>query len=603
LRDWNIEIPDARYFERLIACREGCPVHTDARGYVQAVAHGDAQLGYRIARAPNPFASICGRVCGAPCEAACRRGNIDEPVSIRALKRYCTERHGVEVIDDLRETLRLSTAPGSIDPEPREERVAVVGGGVAGLTCAHDLARLGYRVTVFEASEAPGGMLRVGVPVFRLSNELVSQEIQAILGLGVELRCGVRIGSDLTLTELREQGFAAVFVGHGLQQSRMLDLPGHDLDGILPGLDLLERYNTGKAIPPLGRVVVIGGGDVAYDCARSSLRNPGTTSVTLACLEALEEMPASAQEILEGEEEKIDRRCRLGPARFVGEDGKITGLEVRQVSRVFDEQGRFAPEFVAGSETVIPADTVVMAIGQAGDTGFAFATPDLELGPGGTVVTDPDTGGTSLPWLFAGGDGANGPGLFIDAIAQAQTAARSIHTLLAGEEQAAADYAKAEERGFAMELQRENIREDYLHLDRRHPPCTDPAERVTQTDGAVELDFRDEEARRQGARCLRCEVETVFDGSKCILCGGCADVCPTYCLRLVSAEEIGQGDPSMPGAGAIIKDEERCIRCAMCAIRCPTDAITMERVCGYVPWQPVEGQTDPAACDPSEEAS
>ncbi len=580
----SVQIPDARYFQRLVACREACPVGTDARAYVQAVARGDYALAFRIARGPNPFASICGRVCGAPCESACRRGMLDQPVSIRVIKRTATERHGVESGADLESTLSMSTAPGSVSPERRRERVAVVGAGVAGMTCAHDLARLGYLVTVFEASRAAGGMLRVGVPAFRLPKQLVQREVEAILKLGVELRCGVSVGRDLTLLDLRQRGYSAIFLGVGLQEARRLELPGADLPGILAGLDFLRDFNTGRDIPPLGRVLVIGGGDVAYDCARCALRLPGTRQVALACLESLEEMPASQIEIVEGEEEGIQRHNRLGPVGFVGKEGRLQGVELRRVSRVFDEQGRFAPLMEPGTERVLAADTVILAIGQQSETGFAAATPGLELGRGGTVVIDPETGATSIPWLFAGGDIARGPGLFIDAISQAQRAAGSIHRMLAGREQASHPPERSSTLGFALEQPRQGMRSDWLHIPRRRPPSAAPRQRSRSKDAPVELPLDDTEARLQGARCLRCEVETIFDGTVCILCGGCADVCPMYCLRLVAMDEIGSqwGLPS--GASGIIKDEDRCIRCGMCVERCPVDAITMERLCGHAPW-------------------
>ncbi|HVO19827.1 MAG TPA: FAD-dependent oxidoreductase [Anaeromyxobacter sp.] len=583
MAQFAVEIPDGRYFERLIACREACPVHTDSRGYVQAAAAGDWELAYRIARGPNPFASICGRVCGAPCETACRRGQIDEPVSIRAIKRSATERHGVEAALNLRDTLALSTAPGSLDPSPRKERVAVIGAGVAGLTAAHDLARLGYGVTVFEADPVPGGMLVTGVPLFRLPRAVVEREIAAILELGVELRCGVRVGKDVTLTQLRQQGYAAVMVAIGLQKARLLDLPGAQLPGVVGGLDFLRAFNAGEAIAPMGRVLVVGGGNVAYDCARSAVRVPGTTAVTLASLEALHEMPADKVEIAEGDEEGIVRLNRRGPVRFLEGDGKrLAGVEFRAVSRVFDEAGRFAPEMVPGTEERVACDTVLVAIGQAGDTGFAAGVAEVPLGRGGGVTADRATGKTSVPWLFAAGDVAMGPGLFITAIAQASRAVQSIHAFLSGEERRAEPAL-----GFEVEPIRHKLRSDYLDLERALPPSAPPAERVRSALAPVELPYAEQAARLQGARCLRCEVETVFDGNLCIQCGGCADICPTWCLRLVSLDEIGMGGPGTEGMSAIIKDEDRCIRCGSCAERCPTDAITMERLCGFEPWQPV----------------
>ncbi len=579
----QIEIPDARYFERLIACREACPVRTDARGYVQAVASGDYALAYRIARAPNPFASICGRVCGAPCERACRRGAIDKPVSIRAIKRTATERHGVETPVDPIETLRHSTAPGSLNPEPLQHRVAIIGAGVAGMTCAHDLARLGVQVTVFESGPEAGGMLRTGVPVYRLPRGLWRKEIEAILHLGVELRCGTTVGRDITIDELHAQGFEYIVIAVGLQKSRALNLPGNDLDGVTGGFEFLEKFNEQQRGRALGRTVVIGGGNVAYDCARSARRMPGTTSVTLVCLEALHEMPADEIEIIEGKEENIALINRRGPVRFVGENGVITGLETRAVSRVFDEAGRFAPELTPGTEEVIACDHIVVAVGQQSDPGFANGVSSLEFGRSGSLLADRNSGATSVPWLYAIGDIALGPGLFIDAIAHGQRAARGISRRLGIEEAHRDSGKRTGGLGFVEEAVRQGLRHDYLRLPRRLPPCSDENSRWSSPDAQVELTFPDKTAREQGARCLRCEVETIFDGTKCILCGGCADVCPTWCLKLVTTEEIGLG-ADFPGMSAIIKDEDRCIRCGYCAERCPTDAITMESLCNFEPW-------------------
>ena len=578
---FEIEIPGTRYFEKLVLCREACPVHTDGRGYVQAVARGDYELAYRIARGPNPFASICGRICGAPCEKACRRAFLDAPVAIRAIKRSATERHGVEALTDPRASLALSLAPGSVTPAPREGSVAVIGAGVGGLTCAHDLARLGYRIAVYEADEQPGGMLRTGVPIYRLPKQVWQREIEAILALGIELRTGVSVGRDVTLAALRELGHDAVVLAVGLQRSRPLELPGKELPGILGGLDFLHAFNARHEFEPFGRVVVIGGGNVAYDCARSALRVPGTVSSTLVCLEALHEMPADELEIVEAEEEGVLRLNRRGPVRFVEAGGRIGGLQTRACSRVFDEQGRFAPELTPGSEAVLDCDTIIVAVGQAADPGFATGLPELQLGRGGGVIADRATGATSLPWVFAVGDVAMGPGLFIDAVAHGQRAAASVHRFLSAKPEPMSPVPP--ERAFEPELPRQGMRTGYLRLPRRHPPAVEPGERLAGAERQVERPYTDAEARSQGARCLRCEVETVFDGSRCILCGGCADVCPTWCLRLVSTAELGLG-PAFPVASAIIKDEERCVRCAMCVERCPTDAIAMERLCGFEPW-------------------
>jgi NADPH-dependent glutamate synthase beta subunit-like oxidoreductase len=335
----------------------------------------------------------------------------------------------------------------------------------------------------------------------------------------------------------------------------------------------------------MGRVLVIGGGNVAYDVARAAVRTPGTQSVSLACLEARHEMPADDVEVHEGDEEGIKRYNRHGPVRFVeGPNGRVAGVEFRNVSRVFDENGKFNPEMVPGTETVVECDTVLIAVGQVGDTTFATGVQDFPLGRAGTVAADRETGRTSLPWLFAAGDGALGPGLFINAVAHGRKTALSIDAFLRGAAQpAAADVARA----WQYEPMRKDLRSDYLKIGRTVPPPAPVAERLRGAQ--VELPFDEAEAKRQAARCVRCEVETIFDGNKCIQCGGCSDVCPTWCLRLVSLEEIGMQAPGGEQMSAIIKDEDRCIRCAMCVERCPTDAITMEKLCGFEPWEPVEG--------------
>ena len=360
-------IGGAGYWMKMVKCQDACPVHTDACGYVNAIAEGRDQDAYRIARATNPFASICGRVCGAPCEANCRRGSLDSPVSIRALKRFVTEQFGPETGDftNYREGCNQEMLPQN---RGEFERVAVVGAGVAGLTVAHDLVQLGYKVTVFEAYSSPGGMLTAGVPVFRLPRELVMSEIDAILSLGVELKCNQRLGRDFTINSLRQQGFKAIFLGVGLPKGRKLDLPGADLAGVYDGMDFLRAFNEGNPLPVGKRIIVIGGGNVAYDVARSAVRpqdsfgpaSPdavglssqdsfgpsgtgddvhssesvaydvarsavrmsGEKQVHVVCLENRKQMPADEIEVTEGAEEGLVLHNSRGPPEEVENQGK-----------------------------------------------------------------------------------------------------------------------------------------------------------------------------------------------------------------------------------------------------------------------------------------
>lgn len=621
-------VPDAAYFAAQVVCREGCPVHTDAGGYVRAIADGRFEDAYRIARAPNPFASICGRICNAPCEARCRKASIDEAVAIRALKRFACERYGIES-----EGFGRSRLPAPrVLLGSRDKRVAVVGGGPAGLSCAHDLALLGYRVTVFEATALAGGMLTLGIPEYRLPRALVRGEIGVILDLGVELRTNQRLGQDFLLGTLFAEGFDAVFLGIGAHRSRSLTLPGITLDGVLAALDFLLNTHLGYRVELGRRVVVVGGGNVALDAARSALRHTrgaeelgdeelrealrqaqealrlvtekaeerpsemqvamdvarqalraGVREVDVYCLESLEEMPASRTEIQEALEEGIRLHTRYGPHRLLGKDGKVEGIELVQVKSVFDSEGRFNPVFLEGTETAIPADTVILAVGQAPDLSWIRPADGLQTTPRGTLLCDPENLATTRPGVFAGGDVAFGPRNVIHAVAEGRRAARSIGRYLDG-------IQDEEPLGFrATMLHARRVQEGFLATPRREPPALPVPRRIGVTE--VELPFPEESARTQALRCLECHISPVFDGDKCVACGGCVEVCPEYCLRLVDVARLPRGGPldpllanrygTQPEPGrfaAILKDETRCIRCGLCAERCPVGAVTMERV-------------------------
>jgi formate dehydrogenase (NADP+) beta subunit len=615
-RSFNVEIPDVTYWQRQIKCQWGCPVHTDARGYVVAIADGRWEDAYAIARAPNPFASICGRVCGAPCEMECRRGSIDDPVTIRALKRFVTERYGVETQDPA-STVRLSSARRDPNNPKAGTKVAIIGSGVAGMTAAHDLALLGYAVTVFEADAVPGGMLMTGVPTYRLPRDLVQAEIRAILSLGVELKLNTRIGTDITLPQLRQAGFEGILIAAGLQRGRPLRIPGSDLQGVVHGIEFLKLINTGAEVPLGEKVVVIGGGNVAFDVARSAIRvggkyhaesqdfyeaadsarqalRHGAKQVHMVCLESRDEMPADEIEITEGEEEGVILHPSRGPLEIVGNNGKVIGLSTRRVLSVFDENGKFSPKFSPAAGEIIPADTVILSIGQTVDPGFTEGESALQLTIQGIVKIDPVTKATDIPGVFACGDVAEGAKLFIHAVASAQRAAVSIDEYLRKGE-----LGEVRTGTFAQPESAHGMREHYLQIERVDPPALKPQERAAR-DMIVEHCFEPAVAQEQGSRCLKCHINTIFNGELCILCAGCVDVCPTYCLALVPLSQIameprlehalveryGAGSVELAaGAGsgalrevgsAMLKDEELCVRCGMCAKRCPTGAVTME---------------------------
>jgi formate dehydrogenase (NADP+) beta subunit len=609
-REYSAVVPDFQYFLNLIPCRTACPVRTNAGGYVRAIAEGETERGYRIARAPNPLASTCGRICAHPCESKCRRAVIDQPISIRALKRTLTERHGVEnTIGG--PPLRLEPLPLAAADAEGAARIAVVGAGPAGLSCAHDLGLLGYRVTLFDAASVVGGMLYQGVPEYRLSRDLIRAEVDQILSLGVELKLEWRLGRDFTVGDLRRNGYAAVFLALGASRGRDLNIPGHDLDGVINGVDFLLNANLGYRVALGERVIVIGGGNVAIDVARTALRyavaeqSPdlpggaeqllqtwgydnafidaartalrlGARHVQLVSLEKRAQMPAHPTEVREAEEEGIALLPGLGPKTIIGRDGHAVGLETLDVASLFDANGRFSPTFIPGSERRLDADTIILAVGQQPDTACLAADAEIEITARGLVKVDPRTLATTMAGVYCGGDLAFGPRIVIEAAADGKRAALAIHESLGG-----ATVPRAHARFRTIALNRSGDR--YDRIPRQDVPALPVARRTGFRE--VEQGYTDEQARLEGSRCLWCNVETIFDSEKCILCSGCVEICPEACLALVPASRLrptadvaavaaAMGDDT--ALGAIVKDEARCIRCGLCAERCPTGAITME---------------------------
>ena len=624
------KLVDLEWLESNFPCMQACPVHTQAGRYVTLIAQGRYEEAYRYARIPNPFASICGRVCGHPCEPACRRGQFDAPISIRALKRFVTERYGPE-----------SRNPIDVFPEkPRvvhPEKVAIIGSGPAGLSAAHDLALLGYAVTVFEAAPVPGGMLHLGIPEYRLPRDVLNAQIREILDLGPELRLNARLGRDFSLSDLRQQGYKAVLLAFGLHRSRDLQVPGNDLDGVVKGIDFLLNVNLGYRFDIGKRVVVIGGGNVAIDVARSALRQQqkltletlsnsllpdslspsemdvamkelmdvsraalrmGAREVHLICLESREEMPAFEEEIVEGQEEGLKIHPSLGPKQFQGKNGKLTGVETIRCTAVFDAQHRFNPVFEAGSETVIPCDTLILAIGQASDFSFLQPGDGIETTRQGTVKIDTETLMSTAPGIFAAGDIAFGPRLIISAVADGKKAAENIDKFLRGPE-----WKPKPKYVQITLLDHHEMAQHYDEYSRLAVPVI-PLERRTGI-SEVEVGFTEEQARQEASRCLQCWINTIFegneeDGTECILCGGCVDVCPENCLQLVplaqfefseetkarldsetnldtiTLQHLTVGELSAAKGSVMVKDETICIRCGLCAERCPAKTITME---------------------------
>ncbi|MBI1877366.1 MAG: FAD-dependent oxidoreductase [Chloroflexi bacterium] len=639
-------VPDFDYYRRLVACQFACPVGTDARGYVNAIARGEYERAYLIAREVNPFASTCGWVCGAPCEAACRRGKIDAPIAIRALKRFVNDRYGVyqgrdrslpplpwrdqpsnvQTYSELNIAFDLgnSALPHSLAAlrqavaggERTGKRVAVVGSGPAGLTCAHDLALLGHEVVIFEAASVPGGMLRLGVPAYRLPRDLIDLEIASILALGPELRLNQALGHDFSLTDLHDE-FDAIFLAIGTYRSRQLNVEGEELDGVLWAVDFLLNVNLGGYNLDLGRkVLVVGGGNVAMDVARTALRvgqpmaeASGDIALTLDvaraavrlgateevhCLvvEDRPEMLADPLEVAEAEDEGVIIHNHVAPKRIIGQTGRATAVETLEVAQAFDAQGRFNPQLIPNTEKAWDCDSVIVAIGQMGELAWVQAEDGLEVTRGGTLKVDRETLMTTVEGVFAGGDIAFGPRLITHAVADGQRAARNIHRWLQQVE------PRTVRQGWMTpislyEYPTQGPAAGYLRLPRQLPPALPVQRRIGVAQ--VELGYTEAEARRQGQRCLVCSLNPVFNGDLCIMCNGCVDVCPTDCLKLVPLSQVA-GDETLAGvvearlgfslvtfqqgeappATAMLFDPTHCTRCSLCAQRCPTGAISME---------------------------
>jgi len=628
-----VKLPEIGHWKAQVKCQAACPVQTDAGRYVQLIAEGRIEEAFLVARAPNPFASVCGRVCAAPCEDACRRGAIDAPVTIRALKRFLTEQYGVESTrPDTQDRLRSEAVtegnvyPGHLPVQPltfhaspprsSTRRVAVVGAGPSGLAAAHDLALRGYAVTVFDAAEEPGGMMRFGIPEYRLPRALIRAEIDKILALGVRLEAARPLSPSFGLAELRAQGFEAIFLAVGVSRGRDLEAPGVEKDGVVKAVDYLLNVNRGYRMDLGRRVVVIGGGFVAFDAARTAWRvareddqeppdspdadarvqealdsaraavRGGASEVTIVSLEEFDEMPVlrttqGHEEFEEARREGIRFLTRRGPRRFIG-NGRLEAVELRAVCSVFDTGGRFSPVYDDGDLVVVEADACILAIGQSADLSFLKPADGIQLTPGGTIKVDPATLATSADGVYAGGDVAFGPRNLIEAIANGKRAARSMHEYLdaaGGRRQVTVAIDEIPTRDYRMLA-------GFELLDRQAPPTLDVGRRTGIAE--VEVGFAAEAARVQAARCLVCHVQTIYDPEKCVLCNRCVDVCPEYCLAIVPFEDLDLDEAtrteliaraSADGLplSAMVKDDERCIRCGLCAIRCPTDAMTMEK--------------------------
>lgn len=495
-------------------CKTACPAHIGIQGYLQLAKEGRYEDALALIKKDNPLPAVCGHVCNRRCEDACTRGTIDEAVAIDEVKRFIAER-------DLNAETRF--IPKKTIPSLKggfEEKIAIIGAGPAGLSCAYFLALTGYKPTIFEKNAEPGGMLRYGIPSYKLEKNLLAAEIDVIRQLGVEIRCGVEIGKDVTIEDLREQGYKGFYAAIGCQRGRKPGISGENAEGAYTAVDFLRKAGAKESFALEGDVVVVGGGNVAIDAARISSRCTDA-KISMFCLEAREKMPASNEEIEEALEEGIELNCGWGPKEVLEEDGHVSGVVFKKCTRVFDAQGRFSPEYDENDTVTVPCRHVIFSVGQAIDWGHMLDNLHVELRPNGGALANKLTYQTSEPDIFVGGDVYTGPKFAIDAIAAGREGAVSLHryvhehcTLTIGRNR----------RDF-IELDKENIKvETYDSSSRQIPPKADIKEQA-KTFRDLSQSLTEEQVKKETSRCLSCGA-SVVDPNKCIGCG----VCTTKCM-------------------------------------------------------------------------
>ncbi len=517
-------------------CKTACPAHIGIQGYLQLAKEGRYEDALALIKKDNPLPAVCGHVCNRRCEDACTRGTIDEAVAIDEVKRFIAER-------DLNAETRY--IPEKTIPSLKggfEEKIAIIGAGPAGLSCAYFLALTGYKPTIFEKNAEPGGMLRYGIPSYKLEKDLLAAEIDVIRQLGVEIRCGVEVGKDITIEELREQGYRGFYAAIGCQRGRKPGISGENARGAYTAVDFLREAGTKESFELEGDVVVVGGGNVAIDAARISSRCTDA-KISMFCLETREKMPASNEEIEEALEEGITLNCGWGPKEVLEEDGHVSGVVFKKCTRVFDAQGRFSPEYDENDTITVPCRHVIFSVGQAIDWGHMLDNLHVELRPNGGAIANKLTYQTSEPDIFVGGDVYTGPKFAIDAIAAGREGAISLNryvhehcTLTIGRNR----------RDF-IELDKENIKVDaYDTSSRQIPPKADVKEQA-KTFRDLSHSLTEEQVKKETSRCLSCGA-SVVDPNKCIGCGICTTKCMFDAIHL---------HRELPGASVMRTSEEK----------------------------------------------
>jgi len=594
------------YFHRVVDCQWACPAHTDVPEYIRLIAQGRFTDAYLLNRQSNVFPGILGRVCDRPCEPACRRTRVeDKPVAICRLKRVASDNR-----EDIRD--RLPQAPR----RSNGKRIALVGAGCASLTVANDLIPLGYECVIFEALDTPGGLMRTNIPAFRLPAQVLDEEIDYIVDMGVDLRLSHPVES---MSALLEENFDAVFVGTGAPKGKELKLPGrYDTDRIHIGIQWLESIAFGHVTSVGRRVLIIGVGNTAMDCCRSSLRL-GAKNVKVMARKPRAFFKASDWELEDAEEERVKIVVNHSPSEFVVEDGKLVGMKFDVLEYEFDERGAIVSSRIV-EETTLPCDDVVLAIGQ--ENAFPWIERDIgiEFDKWDVPLVDPTTFESTRKGVFFGGDAAFGPKNIIWAVEHGHQAAISIHKYCQG-----TSLTDRLPRGVNLTTAKMGIHEwsysnDYDPAGRRIMPHVDLKKRFRKLNIEVELGFSAEDAAAEVERCLNCDLQTVFTAGLCIECDACIDICPVDCLTItpngdqetieanlktarLEAEQPLYVSGSLPHTSRVmVKDENLCVHCGLCAERCPTGAWDMQKSTVVIPYALDEAERDEQLCQVTRKA-
>ena len=501
-------------------CKTACPAHIAVQGYLKMAAQGRYRDALALIKKDNPLPAICGRICNRRCEDACTRGSIDEAIAIDEVKKFIAEQ-------DLKAEHRY--IPPKVVPSLEgafHEKIAIIGGGPAGLSCAFYRAEKGYSPGIFEKNEKPGGMLVYGVPSFKLEKDVVQAEIDIIKAMGVDIQCGVEVGKDITIQQLREQGYKAFYIAIGCQGGRKANIPGEDAEGVMTAVDFLRTVGGDESHAVSGKAVVIGGGNVAIDVARTAGRC-GAESVSMYCLEPRDKMPASSEEIAEAEEEAVSIHCGWGPKEVLTENGKVKAVVLKKCVSVWDADGRFAPVYDETDTITVECDRLFLSIGQSILWGDLLAGSKVELGRGSGAVADPLTYQTAEPDIFVGGDVYTGPKFAIDAIAAGREGAISIHRFVRPHSSLTIGRNR---RDFIM-LDKENIRVEQYDNSSRQIPGHDAAVDRKKSFRDSKLPFTEDQVKIETARCLGCGA-SVVDPNKCIGCGVCTTKCEFDAIKL-----------------------------------------------------------------------